>query len=105
MPRIGTDRTVIEGSLLDPDRSLGEYERIAVRVLGEPLVQHMTTEEDRHRRAEQMNKLYQEQWSLADIGNAFDFSSQWVRMEMARYGFTVMPANQYKRYARKRYPK
>jgi hypothetical protein len=71
----------IEGSVLDPHRTVGVYEQKAQDALGEPLVHIIRDPGDERRRWSQIDSLYNRYgWQFSDIGKAFGFSRQWVRM-------------------------
>jgi hypothetical protein len=69
----------ITGSVLDPTRQLGEYEQMAEKILGEPLIHQARYQGERIDRGNQMTTLYKAGWSLSDIGRAYGFSKEWVR--------------------------
>jgi hypothetical protein len=80
----------IAGSVLDPARQLGAYEQKAIEALGESLQHVVINPGDRARRDAQMRTLYEQfGWSLADIGEAYDMSKEWVRQGVLRAGGTT----------------
>jgi hypothetical protein len=80
----------IAGSVLDPARQLGAFEQKAIEALGEPLQHVVINPGDRERRDTQMRTLYEQfGWSLADVGEAYDMSKEWVRQNVLRVGGTM----------------
>lgn len=80
----------IAGTIFDPTRQLGDYEAKAIEALGEPLQHVQPTLVERDKRDAQMRTLYEQfGWSLADIGEAYDMSKEWVRQGILRAGGTM----------------
>jgi hypothetical protein len=75
----------IEGTILDPNRQIGQYERIASAILRESLIHDVPGNDRRMRRSCQMRVLYEKGWPYHDIGKAWGFSGEWVRREILRY--------------------